>query len=174
MLTRVQKTQQINDLTAKLQGSKAVILATYRGLKLDEQTKLRRTLKAEGISTQVVKNTLLKRVFEADGKELLQDILSKPLMAMFSNHDEITPAKLVAAFSKEHEKLEIVGGVYENQVVGEDVIKQLALLPSRDELLAKVVGSIAAPLSRLVRAVRWNGYTIVSVLSQRLKQIQNE
>ena len=174
MLTREQKTQQINDLTGKLQKSKAVILSTYRGMKLDEQTQLRRTLKKEGISIQVVKNTLLKRVIETDGKELSAEILNKPLMAIFCSHDEISLAKLVAAFSKDHEKLKIVGGIYENQVVGEDVIKQLALLPSKEELLTKVVGSIAAPLSRLVGALRWNGYAIISVLNQRLRQIQSD
>lgn len=173
MLTKEQKTLQINDLTDKLQKSKAVVLATYRGLKLDELTELRRTLKKEGISIQVVKNTLLKRVFEADGKDISEETLEKPLAVVFSASDEITPAKLVAAFSKEHEKLEIVGGVYEDKVVASDVILQLALLPSRDELLARVVGSLSAPVSRFVGALRWNGYALASVLRQRLEQVQN-
>lgn len=173
MLTKEQKTRQINDLTDKLQRSKAVVLATYRGLKLDEITELRRTLKKEGISVQVVKNTLLKRVFEADGKEIPKETLEKPLAVVFSADDEITPAKLVAIFCKEHEKLEIVGGVYEDKVVTGDVIMQLALLPSRDELLARVVGTFSAPISRFVGALRWNGYALSSVLSQRLKQMQN-
>ena len=174
MLTKEQKTQQIGELTEKLQKSKAVVLTTFRGLKFDELTDLRKTLKKEGITIQVVKNTLLKRVFEADGKHLSEEILEKPLAVIFSYDDEITPAKLVTAFSKEHEKLEVVGGIYENKVVGEDIIKSLALLPSKEELFTKVVESLAAPLSRLVGALRWNGFAVTSVLSQYLKQKQSQ
>lgn len=174
MLTKEQKTLQVNDLTDKLQKAKAVVLATYRGLKLDEITELRRTLKKEGISIQVVKNTLLKKVFEADGKEIPQETLKKPLAVVFSTNDEITPAKLVATFCKEHEKLEIVGGVYEDKMVTSDVIMQLALLPSRDELLARVVGTLSAPISRFVGALRWNGYAVTSILNQYLKSKQSQ
>lgn len=167
MLTRDQKSQQVQELSDALAQAQSVVFTTFHGLKLDEMEQLRKTLKKQSITFRVVKNTLLKRAFESAGKNLSDEMLTKPLAVAFGP-DDIATAKLLCAFQKEHEALVIEGGVFEGDVVDGATIMSIALLPGRDELYAKVVGSISAPLSRLVGALRWNGYALTSVLKQYL------
>ncbi|PIS06726.1 50S ribosomal protein L10 [Candidatus Berkelbacteria bacterium CG06_land_8_20_14_3_00_43_10] len=173
MLTRTQKSQQVEELSQALSHAQSVVFTTFHGLKLDEMEQLRKTLKKQAITFRVVKNSLLKRAFESSGKSLSDEMLTKPLAVAFGP-DDIATAKLLCAFQKEHEALVIEGGVFEGDVVDRTTIMSIALLPGREELYARVVGSISAPLSRLVGALRWNGYAITFVLSQYLKQKESQ
>lgn len=169
VLTRQQKTQQIQNLTEHLKQDKAVVLVNFQGLKVNEVGELRRKLREENNPYQVVKNTLLKIALKNAQREVAENLLDQPLALVFSPDDEIAPSKIIYNFQKEHESLKIVGGLFEGQFVGEDVIKNLAMLPSREELYAKLVGSLATPISGFVSVLRGNLWGIVSVLKQQLE-----
>lgn len=168
MLTREQKTQQLDELSQALSQSQCVVFTTFHGLKLEEMEQLRKNLKKQGIMFRVVKNSLLKRAFERNNKALPEELLTKPLAIAFGFDDEIATAKVIAEFQKEHEALKIEGGVYEDNLADGQTIMSLALLPGREELYAKVVGSIAAPLQRLIGSLSWNGRALTNVLNQYL------
>jgi large subunit ribosomal protein L10 len=162
--TRLQKETQLAKLNDQF-GSKKAVFVDYQGLSVKEIENLRNSLEEKGISFNVVKNTLVKIALKDFGVAVEDDLLKKPVAIAFSD-DEVAPSKEIKNFTKVHEKLEILGGVIEKQFVPASTINTLALLPSREELYAKVVGSIAAPISGLVNVMAGNIRGLVSVLNQ--------
>ena len=162
--TRSQKEEQLVKLNDQF-GSKKAVFVDYQGLSVKEIENLRNSLEEKGISFNVVKNTLVKIALKDFGVAVEDDLLKKPVAIAFSD-DEVAPSKEIKNFTKIHEKLEILGGVIEKQFVPASTINTLALLPSREELYAKVVGSIAAPISGLVNVMAGNIRGLVSVLNQ--------
>lgn len=162
--TRLQKETQLAKLNDQF-GSKKAVFVDYQGLSVKEIENLRNSLEEKGISFNVVKNTLVKIALKDFGVAVEDDLLKKPVAIAFSD-DEVAPSKEIKNFTKIHEKLEILGGVIEKQFVPASTINALALLPSREELYAKVVGSIAAPISGLVNVMAGNIRGLVSVLNQ--------
>ena len=162
--TRAQKEDQLAKLNEKFSSKKAVFV-DYQGLSVNEIETLRNSLEEAGVSFGIVKNTLTKIALKNSGIEVEAEMLKKPIAIAFAD-DEVTPSKEIKNFSKDHDKLEILGGVIEKQFVPVSVINALALLPSREELYAKVVGSIAAPISGLVNVLSGNLRGLVSVLAQ--------
>lgn len=169
--TREQKAAQIQQLTEKLQSNKAIILAEFTGLKMDELTDFRRKAREKGVSFQVVKNTLLTKAAQAAGiKDLNVNKVARQLAIAVSNDDEVTVSKLIYELAKSsNDKVKIYSGVIEKKIVPVDMIIQLAQLLSREELLAKVVGSINAPINGFVRVLAGplqGFYNVVKVLSE--------
>ncbi|TSC93764.1 MAG: large subunit ribosomal protein L10 [Candidatus Berkelbacteria bacterium Athens1014_28] len=162
--TRAQKEEILEKISQNLKGKKSVIVG-YSGLAVKEMEKLRNSLEEKGVGFFVVKNTLVKIALKGEKITIDDEILEKPIAMAFSN-DEVASAKEIKNFSKEHEKLEIYGGIIENQFVPTSTISALALLPSREELIAKIVGTIAAPLSGFVNVLSGNIRGLVSVLNQ--------
>lgn len=162
--TRSQKEEQLARLDQEF-GSKKAVFVDYQGLTVSEIEELRNSLEEKGIKFAVVKNTLAKIALKNSGIEVESEVFKKPVAVAFSD-DEVTPSKEIANFARSHEKLEILGGVIEKQFVPVSTISALALLPSREELYAKVVGSIAAPMSGLVNVMAGNIRGLVSVLKQ--------
>lgn len=166
--TRAQKEEQLARLDQEF-GSKKAVFVDYQGLTVSEIEDLRNSLEEKGVKFTVVKNTLAKIALKNSGIEVEGDVFKKPVGVAFSD-DEVTPSKEISNYAKSHEKLEILGGVIEKQFVPVSTISALALLPSREELYAKVVGSIAAPMSGLVNVMAGNIRGLVSVLKQYSEQ----
>ncbi|AKM81861.1 TPA: 50S ribosomal protein L10 [Candidatus Berkelbacteria bacterium] len=164
LLTRSKKEKLVAEMSGQMEKSKAVVLVNYQGLKHKEIETLKERLAAEKISFQVVKNSLFKIALKKAGIELDNSLLDQPVAVIWGDVDEVNPAKLTVAFGKEAEKLEILGGILNGQYVDLNTVNQLAALPGRDELYAKLVGTLNAPMSRLVNALQGNLRSLVYIL----------
>jgi large subunit ribosomal protein L10 len=164
--TREQKENLVKSLEEKFAKAKSAVLINYKGLKVKETEELREKVRTIQAEMNVTKNTLVKIAIKKSGIEISEEILDQPLAIAFSYVDEVAPAKEIHLYGKEHEALEILGGILEHQFISADDVRKLAQLPSREELYAKTVGSIASPLSGMVNVLQGNIRGLVSVLSQ--------
>ncbi|OGZ35995.1 MAG: 50S ribosomal protein L10 [Candidatus Portnoybacteria bacterium RIFCSPLOWO2_12_FULL_39_9] len=167
MLTKQRKQEIIKNLIDKLTRQKAVVFADYTGLKVKQIQDLRNRLKKEGIEFQVAKKTLIDLALEKAGlKNIKTKDIQGQIAVAFGYQDEVSPAKIIYNFSKENDALKVLAGVIQGEFFETDKIKELAKLPSRQELLAKLVGNIAAPMSGLVNALESNLRNFVYLLSK--------
>jgi len=164
-----EKEQAIQDLADLIGRSKGAILTDYRGFTVSEITELRKRLREKGAVYHVVKNTLFKRALQ-DGSGLNQ-YLEGPTAVAFALEDPVGPAKTVLDFMKEKKKGEVKAGYIEGVVYTEPQVGELSKLPSRDILIAQVVGGIQAPISGFVGAL--NGilsnfvYTLQAIVDKQ-------
>lgn len=149
MANKEEKVKKVEEIKDRFSNSVAAILTDYRGLNVTDITELRRKLQEEDVEYKVVKNTLTRIALE-DTDYDLDEYLKGPTAIAFSDEDPVAPAKIISDFAKTHKELEIKGGIVEGKVVSQEVIDKLAKLPTREELLAKVVGSVQAPLQKIV------------------------
>lgn len=164
--TRQQKEEFINDFQEKLAAAKSIVFVHFDGLKVKEVEELRKLFRAEKVHYVVAKKTLLKKAFaEAGIKDYDPATFEKEVGVAFGIEDEVAPARIVQKYSKDHEALQAFGGVLEKNYVGKDKIVELSRLPSKEELLAKVVGSLNAPVSGFVNVLAGNLRKLVYVLS---------
>ncbi len=164
---KVQKVQEIAEL---LRGHSDLILSDYRGLTVADITELRRKLSSDQTTFRVLKNTLVKRAASEAGIEGLDEHLQGPIAIAFCGGDITAAAKALNDFGKDSEKLEIRAGLLDGKVIDASQVVVLANLPSRDELLAKLVGSLNSPLSGLVRVLNRPPQSLATVLGQIVKQ----
>ncbi len=162
--TRAEKEQIVADLTNKLQSVKSVVFTSVTGYTMADADALRRKGREEGVELSITKKTLLLRALENSGIEANKDQFEGSILTSFGLSDEVAPAKIIADFAKEHEGIKIIGGILEGRLVGADAIKQLATLPSKEELLAKLVGSINAPRAGFVNVLAGNLRSFVYAL----------
>jgi large subunit ribosomal protein L10 len=149
--TKAQKTADLATLVDQSKRAKSVVFGFYRGLAVKEIEDLRKQCRAANIDYVVPKKTLLELAFKDAGiTGVDMGSFDKPVAVAFSYEDEIAPAKLLAAFAKKHESLQIAGGVLEHGFVSASQVVALSQLPSREDLLAKVLGSLNAPTSGFV------------------------
>ena len=146
-----QKKAQVVEVAEALKSAQTGILVDYRGLTVEEDTKLRNNLRQAGVKYFVVKNTLLRLAAKEVGLEGLDEVLHGPTALAVSEEDAVAPAKVMAEFAKENEKLEIKSGFMDGSVMTLDEVKQLAATPNRETLMAKMLGSLNAPISNLAR-----------------------
>lgn len=165
LLTKQQKAELIQQFSERLAKLNLAVLINYRGMKVKELEQLRKGLRGEGVDFKVAKNTLVKIAVQKAGLELPAEIFDKPLAIAFGYQDEVIPAKVIAKFTKDT-KLEILGGITNNQFIEPSEIKKLAALPGRAELYVQLVGTIAAPLTRFAGIFRALPGGLVSVLEQ--------
>ena len=132
---------------------------------MDDANTLRQKGRAVGVEVMIAKKSLLNRALEANGFTIQSDELEGSILTTIGFDDEVAAAKLMAEFAKERETIQIVGGILEGKFVGSTAIKQLATLPSREELLAKLVGSLNAPISGFVNVLAGNLRSLVYVLN---------
>lgn len=164
--TKQQKKQTVTDLTDKLDRIKSVIFADFTGLKVNEAQELRDKCKEQGIDVLVTKKTLLKKGLEKVGiKDIDPKQFEGQVAVFFGYEDEVAPAKSVFDFSKKHEALKITGGIMENKFIDLSMVQNLAKLPSKQELLAKAVRSISAPISGFVNVLAGNLRGLVNVIN---------
>ncbi len=175
-LSRDDKTAVIDDLVAKLESSKMTVLAQYTGLSVKELQSLRAVARENATSLKVTKNRLLmKAMSKVDAlKDSDTSLLKGQLMFAFGNEDEVAPAQVLANFAKEHPNLVLVGAIAaDGTVLSADEIKRLAELPTKDQLRAQLVGTIAAPLSGFVGVLSGNLRGMVNVLNARQEQLES-
>lgn len=165
-LTRSQKEQLVSLMQENLTQSKSAVLINFQGLKVKEIQELKKKLKEKGIGFQIIKNSLFKIALKNAKLEIDSSILDQPIALIWGIADEVEPAKLAVEFGKTAESLKIVGGIINKIYVDESVIKQLAALPSRQELYAQLVGSISAPIHGLVNVLQGNLRSLVYILKQ--------
>ena len=169
--TRAQKEQAVQDLTDSFSSSKLAVLTDYRGLDVPSISELRASLRDANITYSVAKNTLIKIALKNADKPLENDdMLAGPVGIAFGS-DEVEPARIVYEFSKKNDSLQILGAIDETgRVLGSEEVIALAKLPTREQLLAQAVGTIAAPLSGFVRVLNGN----LSGLVYALKAVQEK
>lgn len=143
------------------EASHSVVLVDYRGLTVEEDTELRRQMRAAGVQYQVLKNTLIHRATDNLGIEGLSGVLNGPTAVAFGLSDAVAPAKVLSEFIKKTKKMEIKCGVLENKVITPAGVQALADLPPREVLIAKMLGSMNAPITGLVTVL---GGTLRSLL----------
>lgn len=149
-----QKKQIVADLVETLKSAQAGVLVDYRGLTVEQDTELRRKLREAGVEYKVVKNTLTRFAAKEVGLEGLDEQLNGPTSLAVSAEDPVAPAKVIADFAKNVECLQIKAGFLDGNVISMDEVKTLANTPSRDTLIAKIMGSLNAPISNLVRTLQ--------------------
>ncbi len=140
------KQQLVAEIKEKFNKAQSVVIVENRGLSVAEVTELRSKLRAAGVDFKVLKNTLVKRAADDVGISGLEPLLQGPTAWAFSNNDPVSAAKILNTFTKTNDKLVIKGGVLENKVIDPAGVKALADLPSREVLLAQVLGAMQSPL----------------------------
>lgn len=144
------KKAQVAEIVEALNAAATGVLMDYRGLTVEEDTKLRNDLRAAGVKYFVVKNTLLRLAANQVGLEELDSLLHGPT-ALALSEDPVAPAKILFNFAKDNEKVEIKSGFMDGKVLSMDELTRLAKTPSKETLIAKIMGSLNAPISNLAR-----------------------
>jgi large subunit ribosomal protein L10 len=151
-LSLEQKQAVVSEVSAKLAGAQAVIVAEYRGIGVENVTQLRARARKSGLYLRVLKNTLARRAVQGTPFAKLADQMTGPLMYGIAQ-DPVAGAKVLSEFAKENELFVIKGGAMQNAVMSAKDIKTLATMPSREELLAMLMGTMQAPVAKLVRTM---------------------
>jgi large subunit ribosomal protein L10 len=142
---------EISDL---LDGAKSAVLVDYRGITVEQDTALRKQLREAGVSYKVYKNTMVNFAIKGTEFEALAPHLEGPTALAVSKDDATAPARILFNFAKTAEALELKAGVVEGTYYDENGIKVIATIPSRDELLAKFLGSIQSPITNFARVIK--------------------
>ena len=154
-MAKVELKQPIVDaIVADIKDAQSVVLVDYRGLTVAEDTELRKQLREAGIIYKVCKNTMMKRAFEGTDFAGLDEYLEGPSAIAISKDDATAPARIICKFAKTAEKLEVKAGVVEGQVYDVNGVKALSQIPSREELLSKLLGSIQSPIANFARVIK--------------------
>src|SRR6187455_2641084 len=142
----------VSEVSAQLKGAQTVIVAEYRGLDVGRITQLRARARKDGVYLRVLKNTLARRAVQGTPFEKLSDQMVGPL-AYGISEDPVAAAKVLHAYAKENDKLVIKGGAMPGHVMNAKEVGQLATMPSREELLAKLLGTMQAPVTKFVQTL---------------------
>lgn len=151
-LNRSEKEAVISNVTGLAAKAQTLVLAQYRGITVADMTKLRASARTSGVSLSVLKNTLARRAVAGSGFEVVSDLMTGPLIYGFSE-DAVAAARVVADFAKTNDKLVIRGGAYGGKALDVNGVKQLASIPSKEVLLAQLLGLMQSPMSRLARVL---------------------
>lgn len=148
MSTKIeQKKQIVQEIKDKIDRAQAVVLVDYRGLNVEEVNELRKKYREAGVEYKVYKNTMMRFAFKEAGLEEFNNYLTGPSAIAFSYDDPVSAAKVTNEFAKEHDKLEIKAGVVDGEVIDVNRVKELANLPSREVLIAQVLGGLNGPIT---------------------------
>jgi large subunit ribosomal protein L10 len=164
-LNKQSKEALVAEFAEKLKQVKAAFLADYRGLDVDQANDLRNKLREAGVEYRVVKNTLLRLAARDTDAVCLDEYLSGPTAIAMATEDPVAPAKALVEFSKKHEVFELKAGMLDGKLLVLDEIRALAELPSREELLAKMLGSMSAPATNFVGVLAAVPRSFVQVLA---------
>ncbi|HEY3196036.1 MAG TPA: 50S ribosomal protein L10 [Candidatus Dormibacteraeota bacterium] len=168
-----QKVEQVELLAEKLKKAKVAVLTDYRGLTVSQMQDLRGKLRSGDVEYRVIKNTIARRAAEAAGHPQLQSELKGPIAIAFGYDDLGVPARLINEFVRTTRlKLEVVGGLVEGRVFNRDQIKQLADLPSREVLIAQLMGTLQSPVAQLVGIMQAPVQQLVGVLNAYQEKLE--
>ncbi len=143
----------IEEIKGKIDGASSAVLVDYRGLTVEQDTRLRRELREAGVEYKVYKNTYMKRAFEGTDFAQLDELLDGPSAIAVSKEDATAPARILAKYVKETDALEFKGAVVEGVFYDADGVKSLASIPSREELISKLLGSLQSPITNMARVL---------------------
>ena len=143
----------VEEISANIKDAQSVVLVDYRGLTVEQDTKLRKELREAGVTYKVYKNTMMNFAFKGTDFEALAPFLEGPSAAAISTTDATAPARIIAKFAKTAKELEIKAGVVEGQFYDAAGMQQIAEIPSREELLSKLLGSIQSPITNFARVM---------------------
>jgi large subunit ribosomal protein L10 len=147
---RAEKKQCVDSLTGVFKAASSVVVAHYSGMNVAQMQELRRQMRAAGASVRVAKNRLVKIAVQGTQAASIAQLLQGPTLIAYSD-DPVAAPRVAVAFSKDHDKLVILGGVMGTIALNVDAVRSLATLPSLDELRAKLIGLIQAPAAKLAR-----------------------
>ena len=142
----------IDEIKTQLQDAQSAVIVDYRGLTVEQDTRLRKELREAGVTYKVYKNTMVRFAIEGTEFEALKDALEGP--NAISKTDATAPARILAKFAKEAEALEIKCGIVEGTYYDQAGIKAISSIPSREELLSKFLGSIQSPIANFARVIK--------------------
>jgi len=151
-LNRQQKAAMVEEVGAMVATAQSIVVAEYRGLDVEAVTRLRKEARKQGVQLRVLKNTLARRAMDGTPFAGLADKLVGPLVYGFSA-DPVAAAKVLSTFAKDNDKLVVRAGAMPNHVMDETGVKALASLPGREELLAKLMATMQAPIGQFVRTL---------------------
>lgn len=163
--TKEQKQAAAQALAQNLKESKAAVFANFQGLTVQETEELRAKCRENNIVLTASKKTLLKRALSDIGLDVDTKAFEGGVAAAFGTDDEVAPAQVVAKFAKDHEVVTLFGGILEGQFIDAAKVTELSKLPSKEELYAKLVGSLNAPVSGFVNVLAGNLRGLVGVLN---------
>lgn len=165
MLNITQKKEVVERLTQQLSNAEITILIDYKGLDVLRMTELRSKLRQAGVQIEVVKNTLLTRASQGSDCAIMQDFFKGPNAIVISAEDPVAPARVLVDFAKDNEKLEIKAGVLAGKLLNLEEITQLAKMPSKNELLTKLVYTLNAVPTSFVNVLAGVPRSFVNVLN---------
>jgi len=148
-----QKIAILQDAQERLRDVRGIYLADFSGMSVEKLSLLRKKCREQKVQFKVIKNTLLKRAFHERGITALDPFLEGPTGLVFSPVNEMTPAKILADFAKEHERPRVKAAVLDGRLFDEKAIATLATLPSREVLLAQILSAFVAPMSQFLAAI---------------------
>jgi large subunit ribosomal protein L10 len=151
-LNRSEKEAVISEVTGLAAKAQTLVIAEYRGITVSDMTKLRTIARSNGVSLSVLKNTLARRAVAGSGFEVVSDQMTGPLIYGFSE-DAVAAARVVADFAKTNDKLVIRAGAFAGKALDVNGVKQLASIPSKEVLLAQLLGLMQSPISRIARVM---------------------
>ena len=143
----------VEEISAAIKDAQSVVLVDYRGLTVEQDTKLRKELREAGVNYKVYKNTMMNFAFKGTDFESLAPYLEGPSAVAISSTDATAPARVLAKFAKTADKLEIKAGVVEGTLYDAAGMQTVANIPSREELLSKLLGSIQSPITNFARCM---------------------
>ena len=144
----------VEAIAEEIKDAQSVVLVDYRGLTVAQDTELRKQLREAGVLYKVYKNTMMKRAFEGTEFEGLESCLEGPSAIAVSKDDATAPARILCKFAKDAPALELKGGVVEGTVYDVAGLTELSKIPSREELLSKLLGSIQSPITNFARVIK--------------------
>jgi large subunit ribosomal protein L10 len=166
-MKKTDKIEQIAQIKEQFEKATAVYLVNYSGVTVEEINGLRREFIKEGVTYKVYKNTLVKRVIdELGGYEKLNDKLVGMTGIAFADENYVAPAKIIKSFNDKNKKFDFKGCYIESSFYDEDQLKTLASMPTKEEVMAGIVGSIASPASGIVGAINAVMRDLVSVIDE--------
>jgi len=166
MLTRNQKQELVKELTEKIKAAKSAVFVDFKGLKVKDATILKKSLREAGVSYVVVRKTLIDIALKNAGVEGASIAKMEGQIALsLSNQDEVSAAKIIDTFAKTNENVKMLGGVLGTQLMSMAEVKALAKVPSKEQLLGQLVGTLNAPVSGFVNVLAGNLRGLVQVLN---------
>ena len=144
----------VAEISENIKGAQSVVLVDYRGLTVEQDTRLRKELREAGIVYKVYKNTMMNFAFKGTEFEALSEYLEGPSAVAISTTDATAPARILCKFAKEAKALEVKGGVVEGTAYDAKGITAIAEIPSREELLSKLLGSMQSPITNFARVMK--------------------
>lgn len=173
MLTRAQKQEQIDSLKDTLVPAQGMFVMDFTGLTVGEVTELRRRVKEASGNYVVVKNTLARLAVAGSRNEPVKGLLEGPSAVAYTTVDPVILAKALSEFAKGHEKLQFRGGIVEGQLLDAKQAQQVAALPSKQELVARLLFLLQSPMRRLVTALSWPTRSLAVTLKQVAEKREN-